>query len=447
MNLILKARQLGMTTLLCIYFLDVCIFNGNVQAGIIAHNREDAEEFFHNKVKFAYDNLPEEIRQKVPATTDTTRQLRLANGSSIRVGTSMRSGTLQYLHISEFAKVCAKYPEKAKEIVTGSLNTVQAGQYVFIESTAEGRHGYFFDYCREAQNKEKLGARITELDFKFFFFPWWKHPDYVLDPDGVLITREHQEYFDLIRMNHGIELSPEQKAWYVKKLETQGEDMKREYPSTPEEAFEASIRGAYYAKQMAKVREQKRICRIPYEPSMPVNVAWDLGMDDYTVLWFHQRVGPENRLIDYYENHGEGLLHYVKVMQEKGYLYGEHFLPHDANVRELGTGKSRVETLESLGVGNITVVSGDLLVEDGIETVRNFLASCWFEESRCAQGIAALDSYQQEWDEKLGGFKTKPLHNWASHPADAFRMLAVGFTPQQIIQGRKSRRRRDGRVV
>jgi hypothetical protein len=120
-SLILKARQLGITTFICLYFLDACLFNSDTHAGIIAHNREDAEEFFHNKIKYAYDNLPEEVKAARPALTDTVRQLRFNNGSSIRVGTSMRSGTLQYLHVSEFGKVCAKYPDKAKEIVTGIL--------------------------------------------------------------------------------------------------------------------------------------------------------------------------------------------------------------------------------------------------------------------------------------------------------------------------------------
>lgn len=446
-SLVLKARQLGITTFICLYFLDACLFNPDTHAGIIAHNREDAEEFFNNKIKYAYDNLPDEVKADLPALTDTVRQLRFANGSSIRVGTSMRSGTLQFLHVSEFGKVCAKYPDKAQEIVTGALNTVQAGQCVFIESTAEGRHGYFFEYCKAAQDADKLGKKLTELDFKFFFFPWWKHPDYVLDPDGVVITREDRDYFEQLRQQHGIELTSEQKAWYVKKKETQGEEMKREYPSTPDEAFEASIRGAYYAIQMAKIREQKRICRVPIESGVPVNVAWDLGMDDQTCLWFHQRVGPENRLIDYYENNGEGLAHYVKVMQNKGYLYGEQFLPHDVAVRELGSGKSRQDRLEELGVKNITVVSGDLRIEDGIEAVRNFLPTCWFDEERCSQGIAALDSYRKEWDDKIGGFRDRPFHDWASHPADALRMLAVGFSQRQIVQGKKNKRRRDGRVV
>jgi hypothetical protein len=225
--------------------------------------------------------------------------------------------------------------------------------------------------------------------------------------------------------------------------------MKREYPSTPEEAFEASIRGAYYAVQMAKVREQKRICRVPHETGLPVNVAWDLGMDDQTVLIFHQQVGPENRIFDYYENNGEALSHYVQVMQGKPYIYGEQYLPHDVAVRELGTGKSRLEQLEALGVKNIHVVQRELSMteEHGIDAVRAMLGSCWFDEQNCDPLISALDAYQKEWDDKIGGFRQRPLHNWASHPADAMRMLCLGHSPKRIIKGKKSNRRRDARVI
>ena len=446
-SLILKARQWGITTFICILYLDACLFNSNTRAGIIAHNREDAEEFFNNKVKFAYENLPEEIKATRKATTDTARQLRFENGSSIRVGTSMRSGTLQYLHISEFGKICAKYPDKAQEIVTGSLNTVQAGQFVCIESTAEGQHGYFYDYCKRARDYLLEGRSLTELDFKFFFFPWWKHPDYVMGPEGVTIPEEIREYFRQLKAEHGIEVTESQMVWYAKKKETQQDDMFREYPSTPEEAFQASVRGAYYGPQMARLREHRRMVKIPYEPGIPVNTGWDLGIDDQMVVWFHQRVGLENRIFDYYENEGEGLAHYVKVLQDRGYIYGDHFLPHDVAVRDLSTGKSRLEKLEELGLRNIVTVSGGISVEDGIEAVRNLLPSCWFDVERCARGIAALDAYQREWDDKIGGFKSRPLHNWASHAADAFRVFAVGYSPRAAMQGKKIHRRRDARVV
>ena len=149
-NVVLKARQLGISTFICLLFLDRCLFNSNQSAGIIAHTLEDAQQLFR-RVKFAYDSLPEPIREKIKADNDTSQMLKFSNGSSLRVGTSLRSSTFQFLHISEFGKICAKYPDKAQEIVTGSLNTVAPGQYIFIESTAEGKDGYFYDICKRAE--------------------------------------------------------------------------------------------------------------------------------------------------------------------------------------------------------------------------------------------------------------------------------------------------------
>ena len=149
-NIILKARQLGISTYACILFLDSCLFNSNKAAGIVAQTREDAEHLF-KKIKHAYDFLPVDIKSSIVATVDSARELVFSNGSSIRVGTSLRGATLQYLHISEFGKICSQFPDKAEEIVTGSLNTVAPGQYIFIESTAEGTSGYFYEMCKKAQ--------------------------------------------------------------------------------------------------------------------------------------------------------------------------------------------------------------------------------------------------------------------------------------------------------
>ena len=160
LNLILKSRQHGITTDLCILYLDYCLFTPNIRAGIIAHTRDDAEIFFNDKIKYAYDNLPEQVKAMVPADSRSARELSFGNNSAIRVGTSLRGSTLQLLHISEFGKICAKYPEKAKEIVTGSLNTVHPGQVITIESTAEGKSGYFYDYCNEAHKSTGARGRI-----------------------------------------------------------------------------------------------------------------------------------------------------------------------------------------------------------------------------------------------------------------------------------------------
>lgn len=234
---------------LTILFLDRCLFNSNQHAGIIAHTREDAEMLFR-LVKFAYDSLPIEVKRLRTANTDNARELQLSNGSTLRVGTSMRSSTLQYLHISEFGKICAKFPDKAREIVTGSLNAIAPGQYVFIESTAEGREGYFYEMCKEAEAAQDLGKKLSPLDFRFHFFPWHGHKAYRINSESVNLTPHMHGYFSQLEAALGHQLEMVQKAWYVKRSETQGEDMKREFPSTPEEAFEASNEGFYYGRQI-----------------------------------------------------------------------------------------------------------------------------------------------------------------------------------------------------
>src|SRR5215208_2052286 len=169
-NVILKARQLGFTTFIQIFMLDACLFNSNIRAGTIAHKLDDAKTIFRDKVKYPYDELPEAIKAARPVIKDSADELMFSNNSSIRVGTSLRSGTLQYLHVSEYGKLCAKYPDKAREVRTGALNTIQSGQVVFIESTAEGQEGHFFELSEAARAKERRGVPLTPLDFKFHFF-------------------------------------------------------------------------------------------------------------------------------------------------------------------------------------------------------------------------------------------------------------------------------------
>lgn len=427
LNLVLKARQLGFTTFIELYMLDACVFFPDTRAGVIAHTKDDAEAIFRDKIKFAYDNLPEQIKSANPIQRDNTTTLELSNNSLIRVGTSLRGGTLQYLHISEFGKICARFPEKAREIVTGALNTIEQGQVAFIESTAEGQEGRFYDLCEEAQAKARTGAKLTPLDWKFHFYPWWREATYTLDPDGVLIPPSMEKYFRRLAAE-GISLTPGQKAWYVKKAETQREDMKREYPSTPKEAFEAAVEGAYYAEQMAHAETDGRIGRVPWEPRVDVETWWDLGMDDDMAIWFVQRVASEIRLIDYYANSGEGLLHYAKELRAKPYNYGRHVGPHDIEVRELGTGKSRKETAEEMGLRPFEVAP-KLEVQDGIEAVRNLIPRCWFDAEKCADGIRALKNYRKDWDEHRGVWLPRPRHDWASHASDAFRTGAVSREP------------------
>ncbi len=201
-----------------------------------------------------------------------------------------------------------------------------------------------------------------------------------------------------------------------------------QYAQEFECSFDAAIVGAYYGKLMVAADADKRVCRVPYEAKLPVWTAWDLGIGDSTAIWFAQQSGNEVRLIDYYESSGVGLDHYVKLLKEKPYAYEEHLLPHDAEVKELGTGRSRVETLKSLELTKVRVLPAQS-VEDGINAARLLIPRCWFDSVKCARGIEALRQYRAEWDDKLKTLRSRPLHDWTSHPADAFRYLAMGIKP------------------
>lgn len=431
----LKARQLGFTTFYCLYMLDACVFYPDISAGVIAHNLNDAQSFFKDKVKFPYDQLDDAIKAANPATTDAAASLAFANNSGLRVGTSLRSGTLQYLLISEYGKTCAKYPDKAREIRTGALNTIQPGQHLCIESTAEGREGHFFELCEEARNRQSLGASLTDLDFKFHFFPWYADPKYVLDPEHVVIPEVMADYFDTLG-SKGVKLTAEQKAWYTMKERQQGEDMKREFPSTPDEAFEAAVQGAYFARQMRQIREQKRICTIPVEPELPVNTFWDLGLNDMMVIWFHQQHGNEHRFVNYLEDHGEGFSFYKRQMEKwadrHDVTWGKHFGPHDINVRSLTeVAETRKEAAERVGISFETVAAPKVKM-DGITASRNALASCWFDEAACEQGVKHLDMYRKKWDDKLGSFRDDHVHDDASHGADGFQTFALAKQADMI---------------
>ena len=342
----------------------------------------------------------------------------------------MRSGTLQYLHISEYGQLCAKFPDKAREVRTGALNTVQAGQIVFIESTAEGREGHFYDLCEEAQAKQRMGTKLSPLDFKFNFFPWFKCPDYAIDAHGVVMEDAYKRYFDKLRDTQGIELTPSQKAWYVKKAGTQLSDMKREYPSTAEEAFEASLEGAYYADQLAAAELQQRVGEFPAEAGVPVDTAWDIGIGDYTSIWCFQRLPDRIRLVHYVQDCGEGLPYYVTELSRLRSLHnwtlGEVYWPHDGRVREWGSGQSRIEQFQALTHQYPKVITR-MGVDDGINAARALLPHCEFDAAACSEGLKALRAYRKEWDEERAVWRDKPRHDWASHGADAFRCLASRY--------------------
>lgn len=210
-----------------------------------------------------------------------------------------------------------------------------------------------------------------------------------------------------------------------------------EYNQEFECSFDASIKGAYYAHQLADSRRLGRICSVPYRPDLPVYTFWDLGISDYTSIIFAQKVDREIHIIDYYQNNGGELEMYATELKKRGYTYAKHFVPHDIRQRELSTGKSRMDILaKSLGADKMAIVPS-VSVKDGIEALRMIFSRLWFDSSKTAYLVDALACYTQEWDDHRGMFKDKPLHNWASHAADAARYLAIGIREEDPVGGNR----------
>lgn len=240
------------------------------------------------------------------------------------------------------------------------------------------------------------------------------------DPDWL--------YLELKASQTGLLNAEELEA--AKKLMTEDQ-----YRQEFECSFDAAIQGAYYGVLMREAEEEGRIKQLGRESALKVHTAWDLGIGDSTAIWFAQQHMGEVRLIDYYESFGNGLEHYTRVLQEKreknNWTYGDHILPHDASVSDLSTGRTRLQTLAGLGITG-RVLNREGQIDDGIAAARALLPRCWFDSVRCAHGIEALKQYRCEYDEERKIFSNRPLHDWTSHAADAFRYLARGLPDQSF---------------
>jgi phage terminase large subunit len=198
-----------------------------------------------------------------------------------------------------------------------------------------------------------------------------------------------------------------------------------QYQQEFECAFDVPALGAIYAREYQQARDDRRMTTVPYDPLLQVSTFWDIGIGDSTAIWFAQRNGAEIRCIDYYEANAQPLSHYVGVINAKPYVYAEDWLPHDAQAKELTSGKSAIEILRALGRN--ARITPKLSLEDGINAARMVFPRVWFDEAKTARGLECLQNYRRELNEKLGEFKALPVHDWASHGADAFRYLAVAI--------------------
>ncbi len=433
-NVVPKARQRGFSTLIQILMLDTCLFKPGTLAAVIAQDEATAKEIRDTKIKFAWDRLPGVVRELVRLTTDNVTELQWSNGSKMRLATSVRGGTVHFLHISELGKIVQAAPAKVEEIQQGSIPAVPPTGVLIIESTVEGPHGLFADYCRTAQALADAGRALTHLDFKLHFASWWDAVEYRMDPETVVVTPQLNAYFERVEAKIGRPVDPWSRAWYAKTLESTfggvAEKMHRQYPSYLEEAFAVSTDGLWLSEQMARARREGRIGKVPLLPGIPVNTFWDIGTNDKTSIWLHQRVGLMDHFVGYVEGSGEPPSYYVRQLEDiraqRHFVWGKHFLPHDADHRRIQSEslKTYADMLRDLHLVNIEIVPRTPDVNTAIDGMREDFVTYIFDEAACGEGIKHLDGFSKAWNNSMQIWTGGIMNNGHQHGADALRQVS-----------------------
>lgn len=438
-NELLKSRQHGFSTEIDLIGLDLCLWNDNIEAGIIAHTLKDVQHIFATKIMYPYDNLSDAIKDRIPTVKSNANELRWANNSWMRVAMSMRSSTLRFLHVSERGKICAKYPKKAEELKTGTLPTLHEGSYFFDESTAEGGAGDFYDACMQAQSdtaREKDGIKLNKMQCRFHFFAWHDDPKNATEPMGIEISDDLHRYFKFLLQDHQISLTDKQKAWYALKRDGAqglGRLMKREHPSFPAEAFEQAVEGAVFGIELEKARSEGRVAFVPYKDDVPVYTFWDVGVGHPTSVLFVQFIGEEVRIIDYHEEANRGMTYHCKVVTDKEYIYGKHYFPHDARKRSLETATPLLDTVrELLHSKDVEVVERCHSKGDSIQAARMIFPHVFFDTKKTTRLVKCLGFYRYEWDDDANKYRDIPEDDWSADGSDAFQCLGMVWVTQSI---------------
>ena len=457
LNCVLKVRKIGISTFSSILALDTCLFNSDKTAGVIDLTEDDAKKKL-SIARYAYEHLDDPDDQKTctlggwvkkgnPLITDAKGELGWANGSRMWAGITFRGSSPNLLHVSELGAIAERFPDRAKEIAAGSFNSVQTGNVIIAESTHEGgRYGLNYELIRAAQ---ATGSNPTAMDWRFHFFPWWREPQYTLPLDGreLAIPATLHGYFDRLQAEAAVLLTPAQKHWYVKKAAMPDVDMARQYPGTPEEALAAQVAGAIYGKEMAMLRNQGRVCDFGVETRTPLFTFWDIAASgpksDYVGIWFLQFVGRDFLAVDFITGQGETASHYAGRILEKEREFGvhcaAHFLPHDGDSYKDMSGKTSKQMLEDAGLRNVKIVPITPSLWASIQTLRALLPRFYFHAKNCNQevkigkrilpsGLGCIEGYHSKIEANGGKVSEVPVHDAASHGADALRTFSEAYS-------------------
>lgn len=497
-NFIHKARKLGFSTLIQLMAGDRAIWNKNQKVVVIDKTLPDAQAKL-DMVRTAWANIGlavpgldagerEALHGKVhsmcgPLATDSATALKWPNGSEVVATTSPRGATPNWLHVSELGSVALDDPRKASEIREGALEAVGGlGNFAIFESTHKGgKVGVNYELAKAAMDHEPLFQKYDELlaggmkakeaidkldlnpgMLRFHFFAWWQKAENAVPvPKGYQLPTEAKDYFIKLRDERGLTFSNRQMRWWAQKKNTLRENMSREHPTTPEEAWEAPIEGAIYAGIIADLRAKGRIGgQFEADPRLPVHVFTDLGRDDSTALWFVQERGEDTLWLDHYEHSGEDLSHYANIIRQKRSQFpslATVFLPHDANRKvieaKLSAFQQMREALADLQGVEIKVLPQCRSIWDGINELRRHLERSAFH-ARCCEprvvdfveepsGVGCLEAYRKRPEEVGKSGTGAPIHDKHSHSADAARYFAeakgLGLVSREIAVRKKRR--------
>jgi hypothetical protein len=438
--IILKSRQHGVSTYWLIHFFDDSIFYTDLRIGLMAQGKDEASALL-DRTKFAYDNFPPEISNFLflDKTKDNYESIGFNSNSTIFIRVSFRSDTLQRLHISEYGKIANNHPKRADETKNGTLQAIQPGLPVVIESTAEGDNDYkiMWDDAIESRDRAKKRAKkdgtpiYNPMDFMPLFISWVDDPDSVSDIDEEP-TLKQREYMAMLQEKHDIVLTKNQRNFYVAKYRELKDKIYQEYPTTPDEAFSKTNEGHYYAKAFRKwVIDKGRIVPNLYDSNVCVDVVLDLGVDedDQFTLYFVQRIEQDINIIHSYQDWGEGIDYYVRYCRDTGYKIDWFIVPHDIAVFEVGASRTRKQTLiaeitETLKIPPKIDHLKKTGIADGIDSVRAIIPRIKIDEA-AVYPQRCFKNYSREWDPINNVWKRKPNHNQWSHGADCSRYLAV----------------------
>lgn len=427
-NLILKARQLGMSTMAVLLLMDACIWTPNLSAGIVSYSLEHAQHIFKRIIGYALDHLPSWL--DVPIIGRSAREISFKNGSILRVDTTLRGGAYQHVLVSEFGKTCARNPQKAEEVITGTLQSVPANGRIIIESTGEGTDGYFADMVMTASQRKN--DNLSPLEYKLFFYPWMDEPTYQLE-QNLMYDVTLTDYFNKIEKDTSRTITQPQRNWYAIQTKLLGDKIKQEFPSTVSEAFHSSSDAYYFAEGVNKAWEENRCLYSPlYDGLLPVYVAMDIGVNDLTVMVFFQLAHGEIRIIDYYEDNGKGVDFYATyLLKEKKYHISTIFLPHDSTKRDpLDTSNTYERDFRRLFTGTSTSfqVLNRMDKQLLISHAKIKLNRCVFNCSKVKNLLDRIAKYRKRWNESTGRYIEEPYHDINSNYADSFQyaMQAVG---------------------